>query len=343
MRTIMRTLWLVLLLLVLADTSRAASMNELFRRVNDSVGVIKTVQKELTMGKEEQQSLYGLGSGVLISDDGKMLTAAHEVHTADAVAVEFSTGESIPAKVLGSMPSADIALLQLDKMPERIAPVPLGDSDQMQPGDEVMVIGAPYGLSHTLTAGHISGRHATKDAINELVVVEILQSDAAVNLGNSGGPMFNMQGEVIGIVSHILSQSGGFEGISFAVAINVAKRMLLEQPTRWSGVDGLLIRGPLAKVFNLPQKAGYLVQRVAEGSGGEALGLRMGSMQIEIENRPVIVGGDIILEMNGIQVTEDPKSMVDIIKEIRIKRPGDKMTVKVLREGQIVTLERTID
>jgi len=320
----------------------ATSLGDLFERVNPAVGVIKTVRRELSHKPEDKfTSVYGLGSGVLIGDDGKMLTAAHVVHTADAVSVEFVNGEKIPARVIGSFPSADIAMIELERMPTDIAPVALGDSDLVKPGDEVMVIGAPYGLSHTLTAGHISGRHSTRDAINELVEVEILQSDAAVNRGNSGGPMFNMQGEVVGIVSHILSKSGGFEGISFAVAANVAKKLLVDQPTRWGGVDGMLIRGPLAAILNVPQPAGYLVQRVADGSGGARLGLKMGYLEISVEDQPIIVGGDIVLEMDGIQVTEDPRSMIKIIKQIQARGAGETVTAKVLRAGQVIELQTT--
>jgi S1-C subfamily serine protease len=326
-----------------ANTTWADSLGALFKKVNPAVGVIRTVQRELPKEIDaKMESVYGLGSGVLISLDGKMLTAAHVVHTADAVSVEFVTGEKIPAQVVGSFPSADIAMLQLEKMPDDISPAGIGNSDLVQPGDEVMVIGAPYGLTHTLTAGHISGRHKTKDMINELVEVETLQSDAAVNRGNSGGPMFNMQGEVIGIVSHILSQSGGFEGISFAVASNVARKMLLDQPTRWGGVDGMLIRGPLAKILNVPQPAGYLVQRVADGSGGAQLGLQMGYMQIKVEGHQVIVGGDIVLSVDEIEVTEDPRNMVEIIKLIQNKAKGDTIVAKVLRAGEVLTLEEVM-
>ncbi|MBW2519306.1 MAG: trypsin-like peptidase domain-containing protein [Deltaproteobacteria bacterium] len=335
---------MTLLLGVLAAPAQGSPLGALFQRVSPAVGVIKTVKKEIVPQKDTPyKNVYGLGSGVLISDDGKLLTAAHVVHTADAVAVEFVNGETIPAKVIGSLPSADIALLELEKPPEGIVPVPLADSDTVQPGDEVMVIGAPYGLSHTLSAGHVSGRHTTKDVISEFADVEILQSDAAVNRGNSGGPMFNMQGEVVGIVSHILTQSGGFEGISFAVAINVAKRTLLEHPVQWSGVDGVLMRGPLARVFNIPQNAGYLVQRVAEGSGGAKLGLKMGYMKISIEGQELIVGGDILLSLDGLPIEEDPQSLVKIIQRVQEKTTGDRITAKVLRAGQVIKLERIVD
>lgn len=165
---------------------------------------------------------------MLISEDGKVLTAAHVVHQADAVMAEFANGEKIVVKVLGTDPQADIALLQLEHMPEVIKPAILDDSDLIEIGDRVMVIGAPFGLSRTMSSGSLRGRHDMSEQSEDLVEVEVLQSDAAANSGNSGGPMFNMDGEVIGIISSILSRSGGFDGISFAISSNVAKKLLLE-------------------------------------------------------------------------------------------------------------------
>ena len=154
---------------------------------------------------------------MLISKDGKVLTAAHVVQTADTVSVEFPNGEIVKAKVVSSEPPADIALLQLERVPASAVVAKLGDSDQVGVADQIFVVGAPYGISHTLTVGHISARRTPGGEQSELGLAEFFQTDAAVNQGNFGGPMFNMNGEVIGIVSHILSQSGGFEGLGFAV------------------------------------------------------------------------------------------------------------------------------
>ena len=154
----------------------------------------------------------GIGSGVLISPDGKVLTAAHVVQTADRVAVEFANGMSVPARVIASEVRADVALLQLQRVPPGAVAARLADSDSVQVGDDVFIIGAPYGLGHSLSVGHVSGRHDMRRIVRG-VPVEVLQTDAAVNMGNSGGPMFNTNGGVVGIVSQILSQSGGFEGI----------------------------------------------------------------------------------------------------------------------------------
>jgi len=148
-------------------------------------------------------SSAGLASGVLISDNGKVLTAAHVVQAVDKVFVEFADGQIVTARVISSATNADVALLQLDSVPQGVSPAKLGDSDQVEVGDEVLVVGAPYGLSLTLTVGHVSGREVSKSSLASLSAREVFLTDAAINRGNSGSPLFNRQGEVIGIVSNI--------------------------------------------------------------------------------------------------------------------------------------------
>jgi len=325
---------LVCLTLIPGSTLAGDSLRDLFARVSPSVCVLKTVGNEVSDTAETGlTSAYGLGSGVLISDDGKVLTAAHVVHLADAVSAEFSNGEKIPAKVLGTMPSADVALLQLERMPEGLAPAVLGDSDLTQVGDRVMIIGAPFGLSRAMSSGYLSGRHDMSEQLEGLVEVEVLQSDAAANSGNSGGPMFNMNGEVIGIISSILTRSGGFDGISFAISSNVTKRLLLEGKPRWSGLDVVLL-DKYAAAFNIPQKAGLLVQRVAQGSMADEMGLKGGDKLIKIGTRELLIGGDVILEVAGIIVTPDAMTLKAIRKKIQQMDKGDTLFVKVLRAGE---------
>ncbi len=199
--------------------SNASALGKVVKRVSGSVVVILTEEKVLPPDAYEgtKVSAQGLGSGVLISKDGKVLTAAHVVQTADTVSVEFPNGEIVKARVVSSEPPADVALLQLERVPASAVVAKLGDSDQVGVADQIFVVGAPYGISHTLTVGHISARRTPGGEQSELGLAEFFQTDAAVNQGNFGGLMFNMNGEVIGIVSHILSQSGGFEGLGFAV------------------------------------------------------------------------------------------------------------------------------
>ena len=274
--TIPRTVTALLVMIAIAwalPAAAAETLGQVFKRVTRSVVVVRTRETDAVgQAPGAFTSWRGLGSGVLVSADGKVITAAHIVQTADEVSVEFLTGEAVRARVIASEPSADVSLLQLERVPAGVLPATLGDSDKVDVGDQVFIIGAPYGISHTLTVGHVSGRHRPNTIYSELAGAEFLQTDAAINQGNSGGPMFNQAGEVVGIVSHIISKSGGFEGLGFVVTSNMARALLLERRSFWSGVQGFVLRDYLAKVFNVPQSTGILVQRVAAGSPAERSG-----------------------------------------------------------------------
>lgn len=314
-------------------------LRDAFRKVEQTVVIVKTERKELApFPQKGMVSLNGLGSGVLVSSDGKVLTAAHLVQTADAVVVEFSDGELISARVVSSAIYADVALLQLERAPLKMVAATLGDSDSAEVGDEIFVVGAPYGLSRTLTAGHISGRHTLNKRTENTTAVEFLQTDAAINRGNSGSPLFRLNGEVIGIVSNIMSTSGGSEGLAFAATSNTARRLLLEQKPRWSGIAGFLVDGNLAKALNLPQPAGVLVQRVAEGSIAWRWGIHAGTVRANVEGEELVLGGDIILSVNDVPVEEGGGRYDDIYASISKLRPGDNLVIKIFRQGQIVKL-----
>jgi len=321
----------------LGSESRGQQLRDAFHKVEQAVVVVRTEQQGLApFPQQGMVSLNGLGSGVLISND-KVLTAAHLVQAADRTMIEFSRGELIPARVIGSALSADIALLQLEHSPSGAAPVTLGNSDKLDVGDQIFVVGAPYGLSRTLTAGHVSGRHLLNERSENTSGVEFLQTDAAVNSGNSGSPLFNLDGEVMGIVSNIMSRSGGSEGMAFAATANTARRLLLERKPFWSGIDGLVVDGDLARALNLPQPAGVLVQRVAEGSIAWRWGIHSGTLRANVEGAEFILGGDVILSVNDVSV-EPSGSYDDIYASIGRLKPGENLVISVFRQGQIVKL-----
>ncbi len=316
-------------------------MADLFKEVNGSVVVVAAQHKVSLVPAGIQQTMNrgSVGSGVLVSKGGKVITSAHLVNTADQIKIKFSSGEIIGARVTASAPFADVSLLQLESVPKEGVVAKLGDSDKVQVGDEIFVVGTPYGISHTLTAGHISARHKLNILSGAFEVSEIFQTDAAINQGNSGGPLFNLAGEVIGIASSILTRSGGFEGLGFAITSNTAQRLLLEQPSFWFGLDGIVLGDELAAVFNLPQSTGFLVQQVAENSPAARLGLRPGGIKSQIGLNEMFLGGDIILEMVGIQVSEGGYPKIQS-RLNQIKR-GDIITVKVLRAGRVLQLSAT--
>jgi S1-C subfamily serine protease len=317
---------------------RTDSLEHLFAAVNGSVVLVRTWER-MVVARDGigLVPVTDLGSGVLISADGDVLTAAHLVQAADLVRVEFADGTTVGATVVASEPAADLALLQLDEVPAHAIVASMGDSDMIRVGQPIFVIGAPYGLGHTLTAGHISARHRPGTRGSTFVLGEFLQTDAAINRGNSGGPLFNMNGEVVGIVSHILSRSGAFEGVGFAVASNSIDELLLAQPSPWSGITVFGLDPTLAAILNVPHAAGLLVQRVAKGSPGARLGLLPGYMPSKIGGRDITLGGDVILEVDGIAVG-NRDTYLPLRRHLAEMEEGHTIVVKILRRGQEIEL-----
>ena len=315
----------------------AADYRKLFQQVDPAVVVLYTIERSVAPGSRlGEVALPGLGSGFLVDDEGHVMTAAHVVQTADLVQAEFVDGTKVTAAVVASDPVKDVALLKLDAMPEGIEPLTLGDSDEVQVGEEIFVIGAPYGLAHTLTVGHISARHRNEDGIMGTVEAETFQTDAAINEGNSGGPMFNRRGEVIGVVSYIRSLSGGSDGLGFAVTSNDAVSTLFEHRMAWSGMSGIVLTGLLAEAMNVPQTTGYLVQKVASNSPAARMGLRPSRIPATIAGQDVLIGGDIILSLNDIKIA--PGFMIEFRATMENSGPGTMIRVKVLRAGEVITL-----
>jgi S1-C subfamily serine protease len=324
----------ILVLLQITSQLYAQTIGEVFEKVKSSV-VIITVGERMRVPYSERQEVMmaGLGSGVLISEDGKIMTAAHVIQTADKLLVQFDNGEQIPAKVLSSNETADVGLIQLEWMPKSYNIAKVGDSDKTKVGDQIIIVGAPYGISQSLTVGYISGKRKEEKATSDMMGIELFQTDASINQGNSGGPMFNFDGEVIGIVSHILSRSGGFEGIGFAVTSNLAKKILIEQPFFWSGLDSFYLQDELAAAFNLPQDSGLLVQKVAANSIASRMGLRAGRIPVMIENVEFFIGGDVLLKVEGIPL--HMKNLVQIREKINSVKENESMTFTFLRAGKV--------
>ena len=318
------------------------TISDLFPEVDQAVVEITTVQDVLAdRGPARRVKSDSIGSGFLISTDGRIITAAHVVQIADELSVRFVNGESVKAHVVASDPGADVALIQTESVPTGITPARLGNSDEANTGDQVFIIGAPFGIAHSLSVGHISARRAPGQLFGSFEKVELLQTDAAINQGNSGGPMFNMRGEVIGVVSQIMSSSGGSQGLGFVVTSNLAMRVLLDEPSSWTGLGGVLIEGKVARALNLPQSAGIVVQSVAKGSPASALGLRAGELKAVIADQKLSLGGDIILSVHGIRIGD-----TDYQERIRERRKAleaqDIFRVSILRDGEVIELSQVV-
>jgi len=326
-----------------APAESRESLADLYERADPSVVEIATIQEVIAdEGPAKRTRAGGLGSGFLISEDGLILTAAHVVQMAEDVAVRWVNGEVSKATIVSSNPNADVALLRAESVPDTIKPLVLADSDQVRIGDEVFIIGAPMTYAHSLTVGNVSARRTPDDLFGGIEPVELLQTDAAINEGNSGGPMFNMEGEVIGVVSHIFSKSGGSQGLGFVVTSNLARVEMLEKKPFWSGINGFQLKDGWAKIFNLPQAAGILIEGVAAGSASDRIGLQPGSFRAEIEGQKLTVGGDVILAIQGIPVgTEDFGPKVE--QAVNVLGKDGLLELKVLREGQIISLSMPIE
>lgn len=313
----------------------AQTVGDVFRRVSPSVVVIRARGRDVA---ESGQVRFGeIGSGVLISADGKVMTAAHVVQAMDEIKVEFIGGETVPARVVASEPAADLSLLQLDRVPAGVKVARLANSSAVRVGDQVLVVGAPYGLSYSLSVGYVSARWAPNTVYRAFPLAEFLQTDATINTGNSGGPMFSLAGEVIGIVSHNISKGGGSEGLGFVVTINTARDLLLARRSIWSGLEGHTLSGDLAAIFNLPQPEGFLIKTVAKGSPAESAGIRGGNRTAVIDGQTLVVGGDILLAVEGIPTGNlaDYQRMRDHMEKLA---PGATITVTVLRAGRVLNL-----
>src|SRR5882724_2067856 len=335
MQNLAAALLMVALLTGLAPRADAQSAGEVFRKVAPSVVVIRAKGRDVAAGG--QTRFNETGSGVLISQDGKVMTAAHVVHTMDEIKVEFLGGETVAARVVSSEPAADLSLLQLERVPPGSKVAAMADSSTMQVGDDVIIVGAPYGLSYSLSVGHISARWAPNTVYRTMPLAEFFQTDAVINTGNSGGPMFNMKGEVIGIVSHNISKSGGSEGLGFVVTLNTAKQLLLEKRSFWSGLEGMILSNELADLLNLPPKSsGYIIKTVAKGSPGDVIGLRGSTMLVSIGGQEVPLGGDILLAIDGIAA--DTANIGKIRDHMSRLQSGGPFKVKILRAGQVLEL-----
>lgn len=320
---------------------QSQSLSELYQQVSPSVVVIYTEEKVPAGGlKQEMATAEGLGSGVLVTDKGDILTASHVVHTAENIIVGFPDGEQVTAKVIGSVVGADLAHIKLDWMPENRTIAKIGDSDKALVGDEIIVIGAPFGIERSLSVGHISGRHIEESISQGFAFLELLQTDASINTGNSGGPMFNMDGEVIGIVSYILSESGGFEGIGFAISSNVAIKLFIDEKAFWSGFESIYLQDELAQLFNLPQNGGLMVQRVVINSPAFDMGLKGGNIIAIIDDTEILLGGDIILAVNNISFA-DEMAATKVRENLVTLEKGAQVTFKILRAGKILELKST--
>ena len=273
----------------------------------------------------------GLGTGLVIKADGLVATAAHVVADAERVRVKVGEAEPVSARVVFLDDTADVALLRLDPGSSPLAPARLGDSDKVHKGETVYVIGNPVGIASSLSMGVVSGRHQLGRLFGGTLNVELIQTDAAMNSGNSGGPIFNSRGEVIALAQRIVSQGGGSQGLGFGLAINVVKKILGLDPCLWLGFSGVPLNDAWSGVLNVPEPGGLLVERVTPGGPADEAGLRGGKVPIQVGEEHLLVGGDVVLKIEGLPIAEWLRR-----EPAAARTPGERHTVllTVLRGGR---------
>ncbi len=277
------------------------------------------------------------GSGFLISSDGKILTNNHVVADEQQLEVTLSDQSRYKARLLSRDEANDLALLQITPR-GKLPTLRLGDSDALQVGQKVLAIGNPFGLEGTLTTGIVSSLGRSIRGENDRTLEGLIQTDAAINPGNSGGPLLDSSGNVVGINTAILGPNGGNIGIGFAMPINRAKLMLDDfQAGRKRpklGVSVVPIAGDYADALRLPTQGGLLIQQVDAGSAAARAGLRGGRQEVQIGNAELLVGGDLIMSIDGKPVDRDDA----ISRTLATKRTGDTLELTIFRNGKTMNI-----
>jgi S1-C subfamily serine protease len=337
---------------VTAGTAESAAFsNPSGKTISDIYGSAKRgVIQVLATSAASDNPLFGsqparaLGSGFVIDKAGHVVTNYHVIEGAFKVEVSFSGNDEMPATVIGRDPSTDIAVLRIKRAQGRaLTPLELGNSDAVRVGDAVVAIGNPFGLERTVTAGIVSALQREITAPNGFAIDRVIQTDAAINHGNSGGPLLNADGRVIGVNSQIESESGGNVGIGFAVPINTVKDVvsqLLENGEvdhAYIGVEMATITSELASNVRLPVDQGVLIQRVRTDSPAAQAGLRGGTAQVVVDGESYLVGGDVITKADG-QSIESAEQLRSVVTS---KQPGDEITLEVHRQNE--TKEVTVE
>ena len=287
----------------------------------------------MTRGASGLGGAQSQGSGFVYDDDGHVVTNHHVVHGADTISVRFSDGTVRRARLVGADPSTDLAVLKVEASEAFLEPLPLGDSSGVEVGDDVVAMGSPFGLEGTITSGIVSALHRQMEAPNRFTITDTLQTDAAINHGNSGGPLLDRQGRVIGVNAQIESESGGSDGVGFAIPSNTV-RSVVDQIVETGEAEHAYLGIVMVEV---PE--GLMVTGVADGGPAEEAGIRPSTGEREVDGRTVPTGGDVIVEFDGQEVP----TTAELQTAVYAKRPGDTVELTFLRGGDRRTVEVTLD
>ena len=308
----------------------------------EAPGVVTVIATGL--GRGGGGSGGGLGSGFVVSDEGEIATNAHvvtsgeggSIRKAGSVFVRFKDGNQVPAEIVGFDPFSDVALLKIDPDDVELRPLPLGSSEDVTVGEPVAAIGSPFGEEQSLSVGVVSALNRSIASLTGFQTSGAIQTDAAINSGNSGGPLLNAAGEVLGINSQIRTESGAGSGVGFAVPVDTVERSLgqLRASGRvryaFLGVSTSAVYPQLAERFDLPVDTGAWVQEVTSGGPAARAGIEAGTREQTFQARPYRPGGDLIVAVDG----EDVEQEADLGVLLLDRDPGERVTLSIYRGGE---------
>lgn len=318
--------------IVRAEDDKPANLEQLYKQVVSSIVVV-------TDGIEQIQ---GFGSGVILHKDGYIATAAHVVESADKIGIQFKSGKRTEAQIVTLSEHQDLALLKVEKIPDGMQVGRLGNSDLVKPGQGVFCIGAPRGLQFSISAGIVSAvRKHVGDRYRLHSPDDLIQTDAAVNPGNSGGALFNMRGEVVGIAVKLISAGGSANsaGLGLSVPSNLVRSRLFTDALPYFGLRLQRIPPRLAEIMNWPPFESLLIEEVHIDSFAAKAGLHGGRYRAEIAGLEVLLGGDVIYEIGEIPV----RNIEKVHQHLHSLKSGDKVKYTVLRAGEISKIEVEVE
>jgi S1-C subfamily serine protease len=321
-----------------ASTTESLSVSEVYEKAYKSVvEITTTLNQSSPMGGEQQAS--GQGSGFVFDAEGHIVTNHHVVDGAQSVSVRFWDGSTYDATIVGTDPSTDLAVIKVDAPADVLLPLALGDSNSLSVGESVVAIGSPFGLEGTLTSGVVSALNREMTSPNNFTISNSIQTDAAINHGNSGGPLLNGAGEVIGVNTQIKSDSGGSDGIGFAIPSSTVSSIVPQIISSGSvehaylGVGVASLSESVASELGVP--AGAMVTEVRQGTPAAEAGLRAASGSAMVDGQSYPTGGDVITAVDGTAITDG----ASLQTAIDAKRPGDSVSITYTRDGNSTTVQ----
>jgi len=319
-----------------AADSSALTPGQIYRQTYKGVVEITVSTPQQTpMGNQEAQAQ---GSGFVIDSDGHIVTNDHVVENADSVSVRFWNGDTYSASVVGTDPSTDLAVIKVDAPSSILHPVSLGDSSSVQVGDPVVAIGSPFGLEETVTTGIVSALHRQMQALNKFTINDSIQTDAAINHGNSGGPLFNATGQVIGVNSQIAGQTGANVGIGFSIPSNTVRSIadtLISSGKVEHAYLGVSVQEiPATVAHDLSLTPGVEITDVKSGTPAQKAGLKGATGKKMVQGTQYATGGDVITAIDG----QKAKTSEGVQLAIDAHHPGDTIEITYWRKGETKTV-----